>query len=89
MSHWTPQRLIDDKMTVTAYCHNSHCHHKQQVDLQGLLVLLGPDAPAMHDDLAPRFRCSKCGGKAVGLIYSPDTTSRTDRSSAYAKAKGR
>jgi len=32
---------------------------------------LGPDHGAMHDDLVPKLRCSKCGGKDLGLIVSP------------------
>ena len=31
----------------------------------------GPDAPAMADDLTPKLKCSKCGGKAIGLTYTP------------------
>jgi ribosomal protein L16/L10AE len=31
---WTFQSLIDDKMTVTAYCHNPACHHKRELDLR-------------------------------------------------------
>ena len=32
---------------------------------------LGSDAPAMAGDLIPKLKCAKCGGKQVGLIYSP------------------
>jgi hypothetical protein len=31
---WTFQSLIDDKMSVTAYCHKPACHHKQELDLK-------------------------------------------------------
>lgn len=34
--HSTFQSLIDDKMTVTAYCHNPKCHHSQKLDLERL-----------------------------------------------------
>ena len=27
----------------------------------------------MHDYIAPKLRCEKCGGKKVGLIYAPDS----------------
>ena len=47
---WTFQSLIDAKMTVTAYCHNSACHHRQPLDLAKLRDRFGPDAPAMADD---------------------------------------
>ncbi|MBZ9894261.1 hypothetical protein LB545_07875 [Mesorhizobium sp. BR1-1-6] len=50
---------------------------------------LGPDAPAMADDLIPKLRCARCGGKAVGLIYSPDPDKVSGMGrSHYAKAKG-
>jgi hypothetical protein len=28
----------------------------------------------MADDLTPKLKCAKCGGKNVGLIYTPDST---------------
>jgi hypothetical protein len=50
---------------------------------------LGPDAPAMADDLISKLRCAKCGGKAVGLIYAPDPHQNTGMGvSSYRKAKG-
>lgn len=74
MAYWTVQQLIDEGMTLHAYCHNPRCHHNKRIDLNVLLDKLGPDAPAMADDLAPKMRCEKCKGKAVGLIYAPDKT---------------
>jgi hypothetical protein len=71
---WTIQTLIDERMTLNAYCHNWRCQHSERLDLFALKDKLGPDAPAMADDLLPKLKCSKCGGKAVGLIYAPDTT---------------
>ena len=68
----TLQSLIDDRFEVTAWCQNNRCNHHARLDIGALHARLGPDAPAMHSDLAPRLRCAKCGGKAVGLIYSPD-----------------
>ncbi|KQU77687.1 hypothetical protein ASD12_17970 [Mesorhizobium sp. Root102] len=86
---WTPQRLIDEKMKVRAYCHRSSCNHSQDLDLEKLKARLGPDAPAMADDLIPKLRCTKCGGKEVGLIYSPDPDKVSGMGrSHYAKAKG-
>lgn len=35
----------------------------------------------MADDLIPKLKCAKFGGKRVGLIYTPDTSQ-----SAYGKA---
>lgn len=81
---WTVQNLIDDQMTVTAYCHNSACNRHQQLDLASLRERLGPDAPAMHDDLAPKLKCSRCGSKKLGLIYSPPAQGNANR---YRSAK--
>ncbi|MDR7220376.1 hypothetical protein [Aminobacter aminovorans] len=74
MAGWTIQSLIDKRMRVTAYCHNSRCNHNKVLDLLAIRDKLGPDAPAMADDLTPKLYCEKCGGKAVGLIYAPPTT---------------
>jgi|EndMetStandDraft_8_1072994.scaffolds.fasta_scaffold222322_3 hypothetical protein len=80
---WTFQSLIDDKMTVTAYCHNAACHHKQTLNLAKLRDRFGPDAPAMEWDIRPKLHCNKCDGNDVGLIYTSDTSPN-----AYGKAKG-
>lgn len=91
MAKWTIQSLIDGKMTVTAYCHAVQCGHHQVLDLQKLRDHLGPDAPAMADDLTPKLRCSKCGNKKVGLIYTPDDTKTPGMGKSvnlYEKAKG-
>ena len=74
---WTLQTLIDERMTVTAYCHNSRCHHNQPLRLEALLDRLGPDMPAMADDLIPKLKCGRCHGKKIGLIYSPAQTDRS------------
>ncbi len=68
---WTLQTLIDERMTVRAYCHNFRCHHSQNLDLEALRDRLGPDAPAMADDLIPKLKCGKCGERKIGLIYTP------------------
>lgn len=73
---WTYQKLIDDKMTVTAHCHHAPCNHHQALDLKALAKRFGPDAPAMEWDIRPKLKCKKCGGKSVGLIYTPDTSPR-------------
>lgn len=70
---WTIQELIDNDMTLTAYCHDPKCHRNHKLDLAKLKAKLGPDAPAMAADLVPKMKCSKCGGRKVGLIYSPRT----------------
>jgi hypothetical protein len=68
---WTFGRLIAEQMRVTAFCQNSRCNHNQQLDLAALAAKFGPDAPAMHDDLVPRLKCTKCGGRQIGLTYTP------------------
>jgi len=85
---WTIQDLIDKRIKLHAFCHNSRCHHNQLLDMQKLKDKLGADAPAMADDLIPKLRCAKCGGKHVGLTYSPDTRPTGDLRSAYERAKG-
>lgn len=74
-------------MVLHAYCHNHRCHHNQRLDLAVLKARLGPDAPAMADDLIPKLRCAQCGGKDVGLIYSPDTTPTRDLRSPHRRTK--
>ena len=68
---WTIKNLIDGNMAVTGHCLNSRCNHREELDLAMLKERLGPDAPAMADDLKARLKCSRCGSKAIGLIYSP------------------
>lgn len=46
----------------------------------------------MHNDIIHLFRCSKCGGRELGLIRRPDVE-KIDRNrmagkNLYAKAKG-
>ena len=77
MAGWTVQTLIDGNMHIEAYCHNPRCHHHQALDLIKLRDKLGPDAAAMADDVVPKLKCAKCGGKKVGLIYSPKTPDAT------------
>lgn len=57
---WTFQSLIDDRMTVTAYCHNPACNHNATLDLNRMRDRFGPDAPAMSDDIQPMLYCSPC-----------------------------
>lgn len=94
----TIQSLIDEGITLSAYCHRPACAHSQDLDLRKLRERLGPDHGAMHDDLVPKMRCSKCGSKEVGLIHNPNYA-RMDadrlakdreqpKKNLYAKAKG-
>ena len=72
---WTVQTLIDGNMAIEVYCHNPRCHHAG-LNLRLLKEKLGPDAPAMAFDITEKLRCSKCGGKKLGLIYSPDSNEK-------------
>lgn len=82
---WTVQKLIDERMTLYAWC--NACHHNRTLDLMMLRERLGPGAPAMASDLTPRLRCDGCGGRDVSLTYAPDTTPRGDIGVAYRRAK--
>jgi hypothetical protein len=64
-----------------------HCQHSQALDLVDLRERLGPDHSVLHDDLAPKLKCSKCGGKKVGPIISPPTGS-SGWVNPYIKSKG-
>ncbi|MER8672979.1 hypothetical protein [Mesorhizobium sp. M0037] len=85
----TFRSLIADGMLVTAHCLRTGCGHKQELDLVRLRDTLGPDTPAMRDDLLPRMKCSECQGRNVDLIYSPDYSTLDAKriGNAYAKAR--
>jgi hypothetical protein len=40
--NWTWQKLIDERMTMTAFCHNHACNHRQKLDLAMLRDRFGP-----------------------------------------------
>lgn len=84
----TIQQRIDRRETVSVWCHNPLCGHSGKLDLVALRDKLGPDHGAMHDDLTPRLRCSKCRGKNVGIIIHVDTSRAGDLKSPYERAKG-
>ena len=71
MSHWTIQLLMDCDIVVSAHCRQQSCDCRQELNLVRLKEKLGPDASAMHKDLAPRLRCTKCGNDKIELSYSP------------------
>lgn len=66
----TIQQTIDSGVDVHVSCYA--CHHHVKLDLQALKARLGPEHGAMHDDLVFKMRCSKCGGKNVGLTVIPN-----------------
>jgi hypothetical protein len=63
--------MIEHGYALRANCHDSRCHHSQQLDLETLEERLGPDHSTMHDALTPKLRCSKYGGRKVGLTVFP------------------
>lgn len=60
---------------ITAHCHA--CGRYAELDIQALADELGPAHGAMHNDLAPKLKCSACDGKRLQLLYSNICTSRT------------
>lgn len=62
------QALIDTPHTLRAHCHS--CRHQKVLDLQKLGERLGFDHSTMHNDLVPKLRCDKCGGKDIGLTLT-------------------
>lgn len=65
------QALIDHPHTLRAHC--NRCRHHTALDLQKLGERLGFDHSTLHDDLVPKLRCEKCGGKDIGLTLSHGT----------------
>jgi hypothetical protein len=60
-------QLIDTQTGLSAVCYAMGCHHGRELDLKALARKLGRKHGALHDDLAPKLVCSKCGSKRVGL----------------------
>lgn len=70
----TIQDRIDGGYNLTVYCHNPDCHHRAELDWLALRDKLGPDHGAMHDDIVPLLRCTKCNGergKQIGIRVAP------------------
>lgn len=92
MERETIQHFIDLGDKLTLYCHNPRCGHHAQIDMLKLRDKLGPDHGCLHDDIIDKFICSKCGGKKLGFIRSPDhdaiNRDRMAGRNLYAKAKG-
>jgi len=82
----TIQGIIDRGETIRAYCHNTSCHHNAVLDVLALRDRFGPDYRMRSDYLIPKLRCTKCGGKSVGIICTPGT--REYGGNPYEKAKG-
>lgn len=63
--------LIDDGYQIGAHCLNLDCRRYSVLDLPALAVRLGRDHASLHKHLAPKLRCSACGGRRVGLTLIP------------------
>jgi hypothetical protein len=83
----TVQELIDGGYKLHANCHNWHCQNNQALYLVDLRDRLGADHSTLHD-MVPKLKCSKRGGKKIGLIKTPPSAS-TGWVSPYIKSKGR
>jgi hypothetical protein len=71
MANWTIQLLIDCDIVVSARCGEGSCDNQHELNLLRIKAKLGPEASAMHNDLARKMRCSKCGNEKIRLSYSP------------------
>lgn len=63
--------LIDGRYKLGAFCNNPDCRHDAQLDLPALAERLGREHSTLHNDLAHKLRCSKCGGKNISLQLRP------------------
>ncbi len=67
--------LIEHPHKLGATCHT--CHHFRWLDLQALGERLGFEHSTMHDALAHKLVCEKCGGKDIALTLSAITHHRS------------
>lgn len=64
--------LIDGGYQLAIHCDSLDCRHSAWADLPVLAERLGRDHGTMHDDLVPKLRCSKCGGRRAGIrLHAP------------------
>lgn len=67
----TIQAFIDSGDRLIPWCHRSACNHHAPLDMIALRDKLGPDHGSLHDDIVPKLRCARCGGKKIGLTRMP------------------
>ena len=60
-------KLVDEGMTLTAYCHAPGCGHSAGLDLVALAGRLGRDHSCGATALVPRLKCWECGKKEASL----------------------
>ena len=70
--------LIDDRYRLYICCEaaprGQRCNHDALADLDALAARLGRDHGCMAKDLAGKFRCGRCGSKAISIRIHPPTT---------------
>lgn len=64
-------KLIELNHSLTAHCFDPKCQHSGKLDLMELAWKLGPYHGCGADALEPKLRCTKCGGKRVGIQVDP------------------
>jgi hypothetical protein len=87
MAHWTFDKLIKGRETVTAYCETNLCHHSAALDLITLRDRFGGNHSAMAWDINPRLRCTVCGKKNATIRLTPGT--KEYGGNPYLKSKGK
>ena len=68
--------------TVTVWCHNSRCGHRGLLDLEALKRKLGGSHGMLIDEIKHVLKCSKCGGKEIGMTRHLNTDRRVPNRSA-------
>lgn len=71
----TLSALIDEGFRLSVHCENPFCRRYVDLDISALAETLGRDFVFVGkpNPLTARMRCSKCGGKELGLILIPTT----------------
>lgn len=78
MIHYSLAHLKAEGHRITAFCETQPprgelpCRHSQELDWDKLIEAFGPDCviPSQRDYFLSRLSCSKCGGKAIGIIMN-------------------
>lgn len=55
---------------LNAECYRETCRHKAQLELAMPAEILGRSHSTLRKDLRPRLRCSRRGGRDIGLWSS-------------------
>lgn len=83
MATETIQHLIDSGDRMEIWCHAPRCRHHAYLDLEKLRDKLGPDHGVLFDDIGYKLRCSKCGGREIGMIRHAHGNDRKGMAGAY------